>query len=171
MKTIGAILVTLGVLFTRFWIYQAVVSEYNYTSKDLSYWNLADKASTIDQKSTYIDEFVTALQSSGFAGMNSKLFFPTPDSSCDSNMTTLETLQSRLHDIKTMDENSFQYQSAIQQITAQEQGQADDMLNVLQSCYMRANYPLLWNPLLGLAAFVILLVVFVLGGGLIAVAD
>lgn len=44
-----------------------------------------------------------------------------------------------------MDANSFQYNTAIQQITQQEQGEAIDMLSVFQGCWYKENYILLWG--------------------------
>lgn len=44
-----------------------------------------------------------------------------------------------------MDANFFQYNTAIQQITQQEQGEAIDMLSVFQGCWYKENYILLWD--------------------------
>jgi hypothetical protein len=57
----------------------------------------------------------------------------------------LKSLQSRLHQIDTMDANSFQYNTAIQQITEQEQGGACAMLNIFKGCWYKEHYILLWD--------------------------
>ena len=110
-----------------------------------NYWQLSDKASTISQKSEYVDKFVGALENSGLQGQNSHLIWKTNNSSFDQNMLALKSLQSRLQEIKTLDQNSFAYQTAIQQITEQEQGQADEMLGVIESCWWRVHYYYFWN--------------------------
>ena len=62
MKTVTGIV--LGVLLI-FGITQNILSDYHYDKQIESYWKLADKASTIKQKSIYIDKFVIALETSG----------------------------------------------------------------------------------------------------------
>lgn len=171
MKSIiGSIILLVGLFLGGFYIYQQIYSNYQYDNTVLSYWNIADKTSTISEKSNYIDQFVSALQSNNLQGLNANLIFKTPDQSFDQNFVALQSLQSRLKQISTMDESSFQYQTAIQQITAQEQGQADDMLNVFWQCWQQKNYYYIWNPITSLVWFIgsILLVV---GGGIILFAD
>lgn len=148
MKTLGTLSLLLGIVLATVLIRGSIVSDYHYNKEYLSYWTLADKSSSIAAKSDYIDQFVTALQGSGLQGSHDALLYPTPDNSFDSNFQALQSLQSRLHEIKTMDPNSFQYQSAISQITDQEQGQADDMLLVFNDCWIKVHYYYLWNPLI-----------------------
>lgn len=135
-----------------------VVHAYAQYAKIQSHWVLADRASTIDQKSKHIDNFIHALESTGLQGTYSSLFIVNEGNSFDANLNALKTLQQRLVEIKDMDVKSFEYQTAIQQITAQEQGEANEMLSVLSSCYMRENHILAWgiNPDLIIIGFVLL---------------
>ncbi|MDD5328331.1 MAG: hypothetical protein PHY02_11065, partial [Phycisphaerae bacterium] len=102
------------------------------------------KTSTIKAKAEHINDFVKAIEGSGLSG-NNAIFLKTPNNSFDKNLEALKTLQCRLETIKTMDVNSFQYQQAIQQITAQEQGEAQAMIDVFQGIWLLENYPLAWN--------------------------
>lgn len=137
------LLIALGA--TVFYIHAIVKANYEYNNTIKSSWDLADKASTIAQKSDYIDQFVAKLEASGLQGTNNALYFPTPDNSFDKNLEAVKSLQSRLHSVKTMDENSFAYQTAIQQITAQEQGEADNMLSVFSGSWWKVHHYYLWN--------------------------
>lgn len=40
---------------------------------------------------------------------------------------------------------SFEYQTAMQQITGQEQGEANEMLSVFKGVWYKENFILLWN--------------------------
>lgn len=138
---IGSIIATLlGIILVIF----LILANYNWSNNFLSYWNLADKSSTIDAKSGYIDQFVKKIEDGKFSDYNA-IFLKTPDNNFEKNFTALKTLQGRLQEIKTMDIESFAYQQAIQQITAQEQGEAQDMLLQLKGCWMLRNYLLLWG--------------------------
>ena len=44
-----------------------------------------------------------------------------------------------------MDVTSFAYQQAISQITAQEQDEAHNMLNVIQGRWFLSHHPLFWD--------------------------
>jgi hypothetical protein len=123
-------------------------ANYNYENTIGSYWDLSDKASTIQQKSEYIDKFMYALIGSHLEGTNANSMFPTVTTSFNENFKALKSLQSRLDSIKKMDEKSFVYQTAIQQITAQEQGEASSIYSAVEDCWMEANYPTIWSTLL-----------------------
>ena len=73
------------------------------------------------------------------------LFFKTPDNSFDKNLEALQSLKTRLDEIQKMNVTSFEYQTAIQQITAQEQGEAQDMLEVFSGIWWKNNYLFLWE--------------------------
>ncbi|NCC70473.1 hypothetical protein EOM09_02735 [bacterium] len=145
MKKLGIMMVVLGLSFIIVDIILAIKSEYQYENEIQSYWNLADKSSTIEIKSKYINKFVIALENSNLQGKHSAIIFKTPDNSFDNNLTALKTLQTRLHEIQKMDINSFEYQIAIQQITEQEQGEAYQMLNVFQETWNKEHYFLIWS--------------------------
>jgi len=132
MKTFAILLAcVLGVLTVLF-IRGSVVADWSYEQSISSPWKLADKASTIVQKANYIDQFVVALENAKLNGTNNAIWLKTPNNSFDSNLEQLKTLQTRLHEIERMDVTSFQYQTAIQQITQQEQGEAKAMLGVFE---------------------------------------
>lgn len=148
MKVVGIILVVLVCVFVILDITIGVYGWYRYSRDIGSYWSLAEKASTINQKADYIDKFVQALEGQGMSGQYNAVFFQTPDNSFDKNMEALKSLQTRLCEIKTMDITSFQYQTAIQQITAQEQGEANEMMGVFRGIWWKTHYLLLWNWML-----------------------
>jgi hypothetical protein len=104
-------------------------------------WNMADKSSTLTEKSKYIDEFIAKLKDAPHA-KNGALVWKTRDNAYDLNLQALETLGKRLREIQTIDINSFAYQTAIQQITAQEQGEAKNMIDKLYGAWVIENY--LW---------------------------
>jgi hypothetical protein len=135
----------------------AIKASYQYEAIIESMWSLADKSSTIPAKAQYVDRFVDALDQQGFGGKYNAIIFPTPDNSYDQNYAALKTLQSRLHEIATMDITSFQYQTAIQQITAQEQGEAHKMLNVFEGVWRKEHYPFLWNWIGGTFLFILII--------------
>jgi hypothetical protein len=110
-----------------------------------SYWELSDKASTLQQKSTYLDQYVSALKTPGKFAPNNATIFPTPNNSFDQNMVALLSLQGRMHEIQGMDAQSFAYQTAISQITAQEQGEAHGMTGTLEGCWFLQNHWFLWG--------------------------
>lgn len=146
MKLTGGFLCLVGLLLGIGLIWGTVEADYNYTNTVYSNWILADNSSTIEAKSEYVDKFVTALKSQNLTGVNDAIWYYTPNNSFDYNLAALETLQSRLHEIKHMDPNSFQYQMAIHQITEQEMSQAEAMLNVFEGVYYKHNYYMLWGP-------------------------
>jgi hypothetical protein len=121
-----------------------VFANYHYNQKILSYWNLADKASTIYQKSEYLDEFVNELTDARLAD-NDALFLKTADNNVAQNMIALKSLQGRMHEISHMDVSSFAYQQAISEITAQEQGEAGHLLDVFEGAWYLENHFFLWE--------------------------
>jgi len=145
MKALGIFLVTFFSLALILDIGVGIKGTYTYEKDVYSYWKLADKASTIPQKAIYVDKFVVALDQLGYQGTYNAIIFPTPDNSFDKNMEALKSLQTRLHEIELMDVTSFEYQTAIQQITGQEQGEASAMLNEFRGLWWKNNHFLLWN--------------------------
>lgn len=139
------IMIIIGFAIILLLIIVSIKAHYKYVNTISNYWTLADRASTISKKSEYIDKFVDVLEKSNLSGINDSLLFPTAETSFDSNFEALKSLKARLDKIKTMDESSFAYQTAIQQITAQEQGEAIDMLEVFKNCWLKAHYYYLWN--------------------------
>lgn len=118
-------------------------SEYNQQIE--SEWDLADKSSTIEEKSKHIDLFVESLESAGLKGRYNASFYRNPSNSFDKNLEALKTLQTRLREIVKMDPTSLAYQTAIHQITQQEQGEAKEMLSVFEGCWYHENHLLYWG--------------------------
>ena len=144
MKKQGIYLIIIGILVIALMIFFKVIGNYQYERDYLSYWNLAEKASTIQQKASYMDQFVASFQNKGFNGEHNALFLKTRDNSFDNNYEALGSLKKRLDEIQKMDITSFQYQTAIQQITQQEQGEAHKMLEVFEGIWWKKSYPFLW---------------------------
>jgi hypothetical protein len=145
-----------------------IMSTYQYERDIESYWSLAEKSSTIKQKAIYVDKFVMSLESSGLVGTYDAIFLETPDNSFDKNLEQLKTLQTRLYDIDTMDVQSFAYNTAIEQITAQEQGEAKKMLRIFEGCWNKAYYWYLWGWIstlvwLGWAIALVLWILWLIG--------
>jgi hypothetical protein len=159
----------LGIIFTIVFsaslflsTFSGIKGTYEFEKDVYSYWKLADKASTITQKAEYIDKFVVALDQLNYQGTYNAVIFPTPDNSYDKNFEALISLQTRLHEIKLMDVTSFEYQTAIQQITEQEQGGAYDMLEELKGLWWKNNHILLWDWI-GFVQILLSCILFLLG--------
>ena len=166
MKTTGTILILLSLFGIGFWIWQGIRANYQWDNTAQSYWNLSDKASTISAKADFIDKFVAALKSSDLAD-NDALIYKTADNNCENNIQAVSTLKQRLDQIKGMNESSFEYQQAIQQITAQEQGEAEKLLTTLQGCWYKTHHYFLWNDWLFVLYAFLILAGFVVGGVLL----
>ena len=118
------------------------------------YWTLSVRASSLPLKLQYLNQFVAAVDSAHLSGHNAVLF-PTVQNDVGQNIGTLKSLQQRLNEIQTMDVMSFQYQQAIAQITAQEQGEAEAMLSDIAGTWCLEYHPWLWAWYQGIAWFVI----------------
>ncbi len=155
---LGIVVIGIFVVF----IVASIQSNYQYNKKYMSYWNLADKTSTIGAKADYINQFVAALQNGRdeFAD-NDAVWLKTNDNSFDYNLMALETLRDRLQIISTMNESDLAYQVAIQQITAQEQGEAQSMLGVFEGAWYLKSYPFLWRWMLGLMCLFMTILIIV----------
>ena len=167
MKKLGKFLVTLSIIFWILMITLNQIASYQYERDHQSYWNLSVKASTIEQKAQYMDKFVASFLNKGFEGKYNTILFPTPDNSFDKNYEALVSLKIRLDEIQKMDISSLQYQTAIQQITQQEQGEAQSMLDVFSGIWCKWHYPLLWD---GIAALLIIVSVLIFLYGIVQMA-
>lgn len=158
MKTGGVFFISLFVLTLDGAF--AIFSNFEYKRDYQSYWNLAEKASSLPKKLEGIDKFVARLENSGsMHGKFNAIYMETPDNSFDENLQALKSLQIRMHEIEKMDVKSFEYQTAMQQITQQEQNEAGAMLSVFSGIWMKEHYFLLWDwvGLTQIISFVILL--------------
>jgi hypothetical protein len=145
MKKLGIFVTILSILCFISFGYHFIKCEYEFQKEISSYWNMADKSSTIVEKRKNIDIFVTKFERSGLDGRHNAIVLKTLDNSFDGNLRALKSLQHRLHEIENMDVSSFEYQTAIQQITQQEQGEAHKMLCELRGVWVLNYYPLLWS--------------------------
>ena len=162
LKKLGEFLIFIGLIaFMIFTIY-GVNSNYQYNKYHKSYWELAEKASTIQEKSIQIDKFVASFDTLKYSGCYNAVFLTTESNSFNGNFRALKTLQSRLNEIKTMNPSSFEYQTAIQQITAQEQNGAENMLSEISGIWYKENYLLLWNWI-GVTLISIFIIIFIFG--------
>jgi len=156
-------LVVIGFVLIGFQIWNQVMVNYEFENKYLQYWQLSDKSSTIQAKQQYISQFVTALET-GYDNhdfsKHDAVWLTTPNNGFDQNLQAVKSLQHRLTEIQDMDPTSFQYNTAIEQITKQEQGEAGKMIGVFKGCYTLKSHPMVWAWIGGiLAAFEILLVI------------
>lgn len=135
-------------VLTIWMIVTQVVSTYRFEKNYSQLWELADKSSTIPAKQQYISKFVSALEAgyaNGEFSRHDAIWLTTPNNSFEANLTALKSLASRLEEIQGMNPSSFEYNTAIQQITAQEQGESRQLLNVINGCYELKNYPIIWK--------------------------
>lgn len=163
MKTFAVFLILFGSLFAISRGILRIYVSYEYTNEIGCNWDLSERASTIAQKSEYMTKFMKALEAAKLDGVNSNLIMETPESDFTQNMKALKSLQQRLIDISGMDENSFAYQTALQQITAQEQGEAHDMLDNLKECWKRQSHYTIWNELIGIGFLILQFICIVIG--------
>ena len=143
------------------------MANYTFEKQYSQLWQLADKSSTIPAKQEYITKFLNALKAGkekgAFSDYNA-VWLRTPNNNFDANVKALETLSGRLIEIQNMDPTSFQYNTAIEQITKQEQGEAHAMIAVFQGCYDYANYFSVWHWVGGL--LIVFSIVALVGGAI-----
>lgn len=145
MKTAGVILLLVAIVLFVGQIAMGIRCNYVYSKDVGSFWELADKTSTIKAKSEYIDKFVAAIESNIDVNDYNAVFMKTPNNYVKTNLEALKTLQSRLKEIQKIDIQSFAYQTAIQQITAQEQGEAKEMIAIFYGVYTKNHYIFNWQ--------------------------
>lgn len=143
MKTVGIICGVFLLFFVGF-IVASVLADYHYSNEIQSYWDLSVKASTIQQKSVYLDKYVAALEVVRLAEYDA-IWLKTPENNTAQNMVALKSLQGRMHEILGMDVGSFQYQQAMQQITAQEQDEAHSLLGRFEGAWYLEHHFFLWG--------------------------
>lgn len=172
MKLFGWFLVIIGIVIAIWMIVGAISVGYMYEDNYYYAWSLADKSSDLQSKSKYITEFRINLETGYMRGdfaSYDALFLKTNDNSFEKNLEALKSLEKRMVEIQLMDVKSFEYNTAIQQITSQEQGEAEPMLKNFQQCYLLASYPYLWGvfPLL----VVVLIIVIISFGSFFIMED
>lgn len=131
------------VLFTML-IVTDVRGSYEYSRTIGSYWDLSVKVSTLEAKGAYLDSFLVAVDNAKLSG-NNAIIFPTPDNDVARNINALRTLQVRIHEARTMDPNGFAYQTAIQQITKQEQDDATGTIGEIEGRWWLDHHSFNWG--------------------------
>jgi len=160
-KAAFGVSILVALVLTVVLIGQEVFASYTFEKKYAQLWELSDKSSTIAAKQQYMNEFVSALrkgQTNGEFATHNAVFLKTPNNEFDSNVKAVETLSKRLTEIQDMNPSSFEYNTAIQQITAQEQGEARQLLSVVEGCYTLENYPMVWSWYGGLLLIFIIII-------------
>jgi hypothetical protein len=161
---IGILIVIAALVIGGCQIRSQIISSYRQEKQYGQFWSLADKSSTIPAKQKYLRQYVDALrggyQNGQFASYDA-VWLQTPNNSFEANLHAVETLADRLDQIQSMDITSFQYNTAIEQITKQEQGEASSMLHVFSGCYELSNYPIIWGWIGGITcgAWIVFLIV------------
>lgn len=135
------------VLVLPFMIYQVNLKNNDYKKEIGYHWELADKSSTIKEKSKHIDNFVLALSEADLNDTYDAILFKNPSNSFNKNYEVIKTLQTRLHQISKININSFEYQIALQQITEQEMTSSisNNQTSVIRGSWFLAHHHLLWN--------------------------
>lgn len=144
MKILTILLTVIILVWLIAGIGTIIYATYQYERTVESYWELADKASTLDQKCEYLEKFSAALDAAKLDEYNA-IFYETPNNSLAQNKRAMKSLLTRLEEIRGMNPKSFEYQQAMFQITAQEQGEAKAMLEVFFGCWLKANHFFLWG--------------------------
>ena len=146
LKHVGWTLVICSIVVLAVWIPSGIIANYKWENTYASAWYLGIKQSSIADKQKYVLEFKdTLLANKANFSENNAIFLATPNNSFDKNLQALDSLSSRLTQIQSMDPTSFQYNTAIEQITKQEQDEAGAMIGVFEGCWYLHNYPYLWN--------------------------
>lgn len=149
-------IVVLFVYMLSMTIYGNIKSHYEWDLLAGSQWQLADRSSTLEAKSQYINSFLAALENMKEKGMLSEhnaFLLKTPQNKTENNILVLKTLQKRLEEVSGMDTKSFEYNQAIQQITAQEQGEAHALISDIFGSFQMGRYWYVWGWVNGVIIF------------------
>jgi hypothetical protein len=126
---------------------------YNYRQQVSGYLMLADDASTAKLKLEYIEQYKDAVHKHVY-GKNARYIWKTPQTNINYQKNVLDSLVDRVKQTSLLDEKSFEYQTAMNQITGQEFEGAMSSTNSLfydaykrqrgWSYYLRANGAWWW---------------------------
>lgn len=151
MKSPGIMMVLTALFFVVVQVIKEVQVGYRFERDYYSQWELSDRASTIKAKREKLTIFLDSLSKSKEFADHNAVWLKTDANSFENNLAALRTLVVRLEEIQNMPTDSFQYNTAIQQITAQEQGEAKAMMAVFSGCYALENFPTTWSWICGVA--------------------
>jgi hypothetical protein len=99
------------------WVVDSFGLNYHYNNEIGSYFELSDKASTIDTKLEYLEKYEKGLLKYGLDKGQSTMNYQTSETDLSENYKVLLTLKERLKETKNLPKNSDAYQWAIKQIT------------------------------------------------------
>lgn len=128
-KLIGVVIVLALIIWVAIFSCFYISSGIELNNVLTGYWDVADKSATIEKKSEYVDKFVGSIEKLKLNEGNSAVVFKSYSNYMPNNYDAIKSLQKRLHEVKDMDPKSFQYQTAMQQLTGQEWGEAHDLIN------------------------------------------
>ena len=122
-----------------FWTWAGVYSSYFYDVKISQFVKLADDASTADKKLEYLLKYENAIRS--FIWNNeARYVFKRERLTRDKQLEIIGTLVQRLTEAKTMNPVSFEYQTAMSQITGQEFNHTlADIDSIIHDCWLRQS--------------------------------
>ncbi len=140
MKATGIVLWIVGlVLFIVFLSWGFIYSLYLYDVEIGQNVSLADDASTAVKKLEYLEKFSVAVRAK-ITRNQARFIFKRERLTRDKQLEILETLQTRLREAVSMDPTSFEYQTAMGQITGQEFDHALGEINgIMSSCWLRQS--------------------------------
>ncbi len=116
-----------------------IMSPYQYDRDVRQYLKLADDASDAKTKLSHLGEYRDAITAK--IGRNdARYIFTEKQYTRDAQLAILDTLISRLRDISQMDPKSFEYQTAMQQVTGQEFDHTCSRIDgIFWDCYRRSS--------------------------------
>ncbi len=109
------------VLFGLLFIYALIAvphsmyKGYKFNKEMGSYCDLAYSASDIHKKLEYFDTCVTLIEEAKFTGY-SAWWFKKPSNKLSEQYEVMESLQLRMHNLKDMKKDSFEYQTGLAQV-------------------------------------------------------
>ena len=140
MKGLGILLMVASILLCAgALIHGGIYASYSYDVRMGQYIRLADDSSTAESKLEYLKKFEEVVSSNIFRN-EARYVFKKERLTRDKQLKVLSTLQTRLQDAVEMDPLSFEYQTAMQQITGQEFDHALGEINdIISSCWLRQS--------------------------------
>jgi hypothetical protein len=150
----------ISILAIVLYIVFGIISNNKYDTEFGANWQLSKKTATIEQKSVYIDKFVQDIEKGGFGGKFDAIFNPNDNNSYEQNLIALKTLQQRLHELKSLPMTSFDYNTALQQLSEQQGDISSNMIYTFSGIWYKEHYILLWNWIcfVGVIFFIILII-------------
>lgn len=121
LKALGIIII---VVFFIFWFFfgfiSGIIVGYHWNRDVESYFQLSDKASTLDKKYDYILKYAETIKDKGLNEGQARWIFKTPETDLANNYEVLQTLIQRVKEAKKLNPTSLEYQQAIRQLTDNE---------------------------------------------------